>query len=141
MGGLAEPSGEYRIKNVATGLFLYTTKNGSLKLTTDGSNDHTLFKLIPENRECPYLTFKSLVKFENIRLQKVLKAGGHESLKSIFQSSKSLEEMEVKLTLNRKLETRTTFMLEDEPEESTIHIYQISRIIPKLVSFYYFLST
>ncbi|CAG9316900.1 unnamed protein product [Blepharisma stoltei] len=141
IGGLAEPVGEYRIKHVATGMFLYVAKSGQLSLTTDGSNDHTLFKILPENYDSPYLTFKTLVKFENIKLQKVLKAGGQETLKNFFQTMKTVEEMEVKLTFNRKLATKTTFILEDEPEESTIHIYQISRVIPKLVSFYYFLST
>ena len=67
-------------------------------------------------------------------------AGLSETTESIFYENKSLTRTNLSATLNRKQDTKTSFALLDEPESSTIYIYQISGLISKIIIYYKYIK-
>ena len=56
------------------------------------------------------------------------------------ESQESSTKVSVKAYKEDKNLINTTFILIDVPESSTIHIYQISRVLLKILEFYSFLQ-
>lgn len=140
-GGIAEKDSVYKIKNVATGLLLAMSRNGHVFMTSDQSTDATLFRIVQEPNSNVYHTFETIIKIESPGCRKVLMAGNTEMSQSIFFTNDDYSHIQVESTINRKQDTRTAFTLSDEPEESTIYIYQISSLLPKIISFYRFIKS
>ena len=141
IGGIAERNGVYRIKHVATGLLLSIKKTGKLFLTSETESDYSLFKINQEPSDIVYQTFNSLVKIESNSLNRLVMASASENIESVFESNEKFSSIDVSTTMNRKLDTQTTFVLIDEPESTSIYIYQISSLIPKMVEFFNFIKT
>ena len=137
-GGVVKHQEVFRIKHALTGLYLGVLRNGNIILTQEGKNEVTLFKITSESNSS--LTFKSLVKIESVPAKRVLKAQKpNMDTLDLFKSEEEFLETELELTSDRK-NFLTSFSLEDVPEEKTIYLFQISRVIPKLVNFYQFLA-
>lgn len=136
LGGIAEKNSLFRIKHVATGLLLCANTSGNLYLTYERNLELSLFRIIQEPSEQIYQTFNTIVKIESNKLKKVLMAGTVESMESIFFSSEDAAQVSVSLTLNRKQNTKTSFVLVDEDENNAIYVYQISSLLPQIVVFF-----
>lgn len=89
-------------------------------------NSHIQLKLLKKGTEGLYLSTKE----EDINI-----LGFKEGLNIEQQKKISLH-----MTANKKEYLYTTFLFEDVPESSSIHIYQTSRIVKKMMDFYEFIN-
>lgn len=140
LGGLAEKDSIFRIKHVATGLLLSLTKTGGLTLSYERNSEMSLFKIIQEPNDNIYHTFDTLVKIESVALNKILSARVSDLDEDLLFTETDYSQVPLSTTENRKQDTKTSFVLYDEPESSTIYIYQISSLMPKVFIFFKYIK-
>jgi hypothetical protein len=143
IGGTTQLGELYRIKHVSSGLFMGIYSNGRLKLMSDGNSPQVLFRFVDETAEAPTLTFSKTVRIESFSDAKFIQVEKAKvDIKSFFEGVEITQKEKAKLLLcpNPKERVRTSFILVDEQEANSIHVYQISLIIPKFLEFYRYLQ-
>ena len=141
IGGIAQEHELFRLKNVATGLFLAIEFEKSVIMTKDGNKDTVLFRFITEDAVGGPLKFKTLLRLQHYKSRKFIQAKEESvEMQGIFGAAK--ERMPTGFTVSP--DSRTSlyqfFVFEDESEDKTVHIHQVSLVLPKIVSYYRFLQ-
>lgn len=146
-GGVVQYSERFRIRHVATGMYLEIGRNNNIRLKHDSNSKFNEFYFVPtgsvpENQN--FVTFLTQLEIRSGSSACYLGVEEADVLESFLSIEKQDENF--RLPLKAYVEENnnvinTTFILIDVPELSAIHIYQISRVIPKIVEFYSFLRT
>mmetsp|Transcript_1137 Transcript_1137/g.2746 ORF Transcript_1137/g.2746 Transcript_1137/m.2746 type:complete len:3258 (-) Transcript_1137:2504-12277(-) len=143
IGGTAQFNEIYRIKHIGSGLYMGVDDEGKLKLMSNGNSNKAHFRFIDDAMEFQTLTFNKLIKIESVEHGKNIQVEEAKvDIKSFFQGVeiKTQERAPLTLSKNPKERVRTAFMLVDEVEANSIHVYQISLIIPKFLEFFRYLQ-
>jgi hypothetical protein len=143
IGGTTQLNELYRVKHISSGLFMGVDANGRLKLMSDGNSPQVLFRFVDETAEAPTLTFSKTVRIESCTDRQFIQVEKAKvDIKSFFEGVEITQKEKAKLLLcpNPKERVRTSFILVDEQEANSIHVYQISLIIPKFLEFYRYLQ-
>lgn len=141
IGGIAKHDEFFRIKHVSTGKFLKINELGELELSTDSDPNLTLFKVEAEDDSSDELKFSNLVRFQAKSSEKYISAEKEGfNFTSYFSENPLKPKLKVSMTDNYKEKISTAFVFLDELEEDTLHIHQISRVLPSLIEYYKFLQ-
>ena len=74
IGGIAQEHELFRLKNVATGLFLAVEFEKSVVMTKDGNKETVLFRFITEDATGGPLKFKTLLRFQHYKSKRFIQA-------------------------------------------------------------------
>ena len=143
-GGIAQYSESFRIKHVATGKYLEIDRNKKIRLKHDPNSQFNEFKFVPAGITGEQINFATQVEIRSVAVGCYLGVEEADILASFLSFENQNQNFQHPLKSfdeDDKNVINTTFILIDVPEMSTIHIYQISRIIPKIIEFYSFLRT
>lgn len=143
IGGVAMVDEFFRIKNVATGMYLEITRAGNIVLKSDPKSNFNIFSFIEiEPSNSPQLNFNTSLRMKNKATGFYLGTAERENLASslLLETQENLEPVPLIHYKEDKNQVNMTFVFIDVPEISSIEIYQISRVVLKIVDFYSFLN-
>lgn len=145
IGGIAMSDEYFRIKHVGTGMYLEISRAGNISLKPYPKSDFNVFRFISSSRSnsktSSQINFNTQLLIQSKETGYYLGASEKEGYSSFLsvESQDDTSKVSVKSYKDNKQLTNTTFVLIDVPELSTIHIYQISRIVLKIIDFYKFI--
>ena len=142
IGGIALAEEVFKIKHVGTGMYLEMDFEGKIELKSDPISEFNVFRFLPTSVQSHQLNFNTHLQIHNRKTELFLGSSEKETLNSYLmqESQESSTKVSVKAYKEDKNLINTTFILIDVPESSTIHIYQISRVLLKILEFYSFLQ-
>lgn len=141
IGGIAMTDECFRIKHVGTGMYLEISRIGNISLKPEPMSDFNIFQFNLNNPEVAQLNFNSQLRIQSKFTLYFLGTKPKEEVQTFLSlhGEESDEKIPIRSYLEDNTLINTTFVLIDVPEISTLHIYQISRIVPKVLEFYSFL--
>ena len=138
VGGVACWNERFRIKHLATGMFLQEQEE-EIKLVPEAYQKGTLFTLEPDF-ETPEESIRFgmilTVKTESFKFLKVKEPSKSHS----FVSRNQKQKLGIDLSLNKKDYSGVAFVIEDVLETQTEHVYKLNLMAPYLVNFYHHLK-
>lgn len=141
IGGIAQEHELFRLKNVATGLFLAVEFEKSVVMTKDGNKETVLFRFITEDATGGPLKFKTLLRFQHYKSKRFIQAKEESGeMRGLFGEGEERMPIVFTVSLDSRNSLSQFFVFEDEAEDNTVHIHQVSLVLPKIVSFYRFLQ-
>lgn len=141
VGGIAQEHELFRLKNVATGLFLAVEFEKNVVMTKDGNKDAVLFRFITEDAIGGPLKFKILLRFQHYKSKRFIQAKEESAeLRGLFGEGEARMPIVFTVSLDSRNSPNQFFVFEDEAEDKTVHIHQVSLVLPKIVSYYRFLQ-
>jgi Inositol 1,4,5-trisphosphate/ryanodine receptor/RyR and IP3R Homology associated/Ion transport protein len=130
-GGVASVKENFRLKNIATGLYLHILCSEKLKninafhFIQESAGNNLLFDTNLKIKQDSTNTFIGLIENQS-------------SIETHFKGA-SIEknsEFFLKTFANPKINLETTFVFEDESEKNSSHVYQISTILLSMIDIY-----
>ena len=142
IGGIAMAHEFFRIKHVGTGMYLEISRIGNVSLKSDPTSIFNVFHFIRTENSSPQIHFNTQLRIQSKATSFFLGTADTEDLQNYasLDQQESSANIPIKSYKEDKNLINTTFVLIDVPESSTIHIYQLSRVILKVVDFYSFLN-
>ena len=138
-GGPSHLDEEYRLKNIATSMYLHIERTTKLSRTSTDIQLMNSFKF--EQKES-----RSLLLFNtNLTIRHPSKAiflgivEKENTIEKYFKGTKIEKHSEFNMQTfesEKKAEIQTTFIFEDESEKNSSHVYQISTILMSLIDIY-----
>ena len=138
-GGPSHLDEQYRLKNIATGMYLHMEISKQLSKNSTEIQTSNIFEFLQKES-------RSLLLF-NTNLQVIQPTSGKylgitenkSTIEKYFKGTRIEKFSEFLLqtyATNKKNEIQTTFVFEDESEQNSSHVYQISTILLSLVEVY-----
>ncbi|CAG9333740.1 unnamed protein product [Blepharisma stoltei] len=142
-GGPTRSNELVRIRHASTGMYMFITQRGGALLDQFTKSN---FSLIPEDPDEKFLRFNQHLQIRLVKndMGGLYLATKEEDINMIdFKEDLNIDyqkKVSLCMTPNKKEILLTTFVLEDVQEDYSLHIYQTTRIVKKMMEFYEFVN-